>query len=160
MAEMITWRGNVIGLFLSHAHSPEKTRFLTADAEPLQCGIGIFKQGSRVEPHCHVSEPVLISEFPEFIMIRRGKAKASVYDPEGVLLRTLEMVPGDSLLLLRGGHAFEFLEDTELLEIKQGPYLGRDKMKHPLPVPADNLDLVLPAAPKKSHRIPPDSHAT
>jgi hypothetical protein len=36
--------------------------------------------------------------------------------------------PGDLLLNLIGGHSFDMLEETTLLEIKQGPYAGaRDK---------------------------------
>jgi hypothetical protein len=31
---------------------------------------------------------------------------------------------GDTILLASGGHGFEMLEDTEMLEIKQGPYSG------------------------------------
>jgi len=32
-------------------------------------------------------------------------------------------------MLLSGGHGFEFLEDTKMIEIKQGPYAGRDNDK-------------------------------
>jgi hypothetical protein len=31
---------------------------------------------------------------------------------------------GDIILLVAGGHGFRCLEDTVLLEIKQGPYTG------------------------------------
>jgi hypothetical protein len=31
---------------------------------------------------------------------------------------------GDVVVLLDGGHGFRMLEDTVLLEIKQGPYSG------------------------------------
>jgi len=33
---------------------------------------------------------------------------------------------GDILFLINGGHGFKMLEDSVLLEIKQGPYLGKD----------------------------------
>jgi len=33
---------------------------------------------------------------------------------------------GDVILLVSGGHGFEFLEDTELIEVKEGPYMGVD----------------------------------
>jgi hypothetical protein len=32
------------------------------------------------------------------------------------------------MLLASGGHGFEFLEETEMIEVKQGPYAG-DKDK-------------------------------
>jgi hypothetical protein len=37
---------------------------------------------------------------------------------------------GDLMLLSTGGHGFEILEDTDMIEIKQGPYAeGRDKTR-------------------------------
>lgn len=129
MPEMIEWKGEIIGIFIRGNFSPEKTHFITTAKEPLQCGIGVFKKGSKVEPHRHVGDPAVVSEFQEFISIRKGKALAKVFSPEGQMIQELTMNVGDSLLLLRGGHSFDFDEDTELMEIKQGPYLGREKMK-------------------------------
>ena len=35
---------------------------------------------------------------------------------------------GDTLILLRGGHGYKVLEDgTQVLEIKNGPYVGAEK---------------------------------
>ena len=136
MIEFIQWKGTTIGIFLPRDHSPSKTEFVTPLDEPLQLGIGVFKQGARVEPHRHVGSPAQVTEFQEFISLRRGLAMAQVFDPEGGLLKEIEMRPGDALLLLRGGHAFHFLEETELLEVKQGPYLGRENMKQALGRPA------------------------
>jgi hypothetical protein len=31
---------------------------------------------------------------------------------------------GDVILLIEGGHGFEVLEDLEMYEVKQGPYIG------------------------------------
>ncbi len=37
---------------------------------------------------------------------------------------------GDIILLSKGGHGFEVLEDIEMIEVKQGPYSGdKDKTK-------------------------------
>ena len=33
---------------------------------------------------------------------------------------------GDVILLASGGHGFEVLEELEMYEIKQGPYIGED----------------------------------
>ena len=38
--------------------------------------------------------------------------------------------PGDVILLIQGGHGFEVLEEVEMIEVKQGPYVGeRDKTR-------------------------------
>jgi mannose-6-phosphate isomerase-like protein (cupin superfamily) len=37
---------------------------------------------------------------------------------------------GDVILLIKGGHGFEVLEELEMIEVKQGPYLGeQDKVR-------------------------------
>ena len=34
------------------------------------------------------------------------------------------LLSGDVILLSKGGHGFLMLEDTEMIEVKQGPYAG------------------------------------
>ncbi len=37
---------------------------------------------------------------------------------------------GDAVVLVRGGHGFQVLEDLEMIEVKQGPYMGeKDKVR-------------------------------
>jgi hypothetical protein len=40
------------------------------------------------------------------------------------------LLTGDVILLAGGGHGFEMLEETEIIEVKQGPYDGdKDKTR-------------------------------
>ena len=43
-------------------------------------------------------------------------------------LKSKILKKGDVILLINGGHGFEMLEKTEMIEIKQGPY-SNDKDK-------------------------------
>ena len=36
---------------------------------------------------------------------------------------------GDTIILLAGGHGFNILEDTKMIEVKQGPYLSQAEDK-------------------------------
>jgi hypothetical protein len=47
-----------------------------------------------------------------------------VYDENKVMVALRDLYPNDVVLMVGGGHGFRNLEDTVLLEIKQGPYLG------------------------------------
>ena len=49
---------------------------------------------------------------------------ASAALPEKLLVATRELKTGDVMLMVGGGHGFRMLEDTVLLEVKQGPYTG------------------------------------
>jgi hypothetical protein len=50
-------------------------------------------------------------------------------EPVGEVIRVAGAGPfvvdcGDVILLAYGGHGFEMLEPTEMIEVKQGPYAG------------------------------------
>jgi hypothetical protein len=36
---------------------------------------------------------------------------------------------GDTILLIAGGHGFDILEDSKIIEVKQGPYEGAEQDK-------------------------------
>jgi hypothetical protein len=36
---------------------------------------------------------------------------------------------GDTIFFVAGGHGFTMLEDSKIIEVKQGPYFGKDKDK-------------------------------
>jgi hypothetical protein len=60
--------------------------------------------------------------------VRRGRLRAKIFDTAGKPLTDLELRAGDIILMLRGGHGYEVLEDgTEVLEVKNGPYVGPDR---------------------------------
>jgi len=52
------------------------------------------------------------------------------YDDSRNYLESRQLAAGDVILLAAGGHGFEVLEDLEMIEVKQGPYVGDcDKSK-------------------------------
>jgi hypothetical protein len=50
-----------------------------------------------------------------------------IYDDEQTLVKTSELLEGDIMLMIGGGHGFRMLEDTVFVEVKQGPYRGVDE---------------------------------
>jgi hypothetical protein len=56
------------------------------------------------------------------------------YDEAQRYLESRELGPGDIMLLARGGHGFRMLEACEIVEVKQGPYVGEhDKRRFEQP---------------------------
>jgi hypothetical protein len=47
-----------------------------------------------------------------------------LYDSDKAYIESRVLEAGDVILLVSGGHGFEMLEDTEMIEVKQGPYTG------------------------------------
>ena len=54
------------------------------------------------------------------IRVRDGSCEVDLYDESRMLVATRELTQGDVVLLVSGGHGFRMLEDTTLLEVKQG----------------------------------------
>ena len=62
----------------------------------------------------------------EVLFLRRGKVKVELFSSDHQYLQTSILQSGDVILLCGGGHSFEMLEDSSIIEVKQGPYAGDD----------------------------------
>ena len=83
-----------------------------------------------IQPHIHnpVSREVRFTQ--EVLFIKKGRVRVDFYDTEEVYLESRVLEKGDVILLIQGGHGFEVLEDLEMIEVKQGPYVGeQDKTR-------------------------------
>ena len=59
-------------------------------------------------------------------MVRSGRVRVNFYSSDKVFLEHRILETGDVILLCGGGHSFEMLEETSMIEIKQGPYMGEE----------------------------------
>lgn len=104
--------------------------FVTDPSEPVQVGTFAWKEGHIVSPHRHPSRVRVVTETQEALFVRRGKILVTVYDDAGRHVSSRIMGEGDVVVFLRGGHAVRALTDSDVVEIKQGPYdPDRDKVR-------------------------------
>jgi hypothetical protein len=86
--------------------------------------------GKIIEPHVHNPVPREVQYTQEVLLIKRGKLRVDFYNQQQTYLQSRILRSGDVILLAVGGHGFEVLEETEMVEVKQGPYAGdRDKQR-------------------------------
>ena len=50
--------------------------------------------------------------------------RVDFYNEQKNYLESRILETGDVILLITGGHGFEVLEEVEMIEVKQGPYVG------------------------------------
>ena len=101
--------------------------FFSPDGDFIQVGSWGYDAGKELKAHIHneVKREVLWTQ--EVLYVRKGKLRARVYDTKENLVKALEVSSGDIIILLRGGHGYDILEDgTQVLEVKNGPYVGPD----------------------------------
>ncbi len=104
-------------------HSPG-IHFFTSDDMPQQVAHMSHRSGKLIVPHVHSNSHRQISQMQEVLVIKNGKLRVDFYDEDDLYLHSRVLSSGDVILLTGGGHGFEVLEDLEMIEIKQGPYLG------------------------------------
>ncbi len=74
----------------------------------------------------HFHNPVLrqVEYTKEVLFIKSGRVRVDFYDETKKYLESIVLCSGDVVLLSGGGHGFEMLEASEIIEVKQGPYAG------------------------------------
>jgi uncharacterized protein YjlB len=99
--------------------------FYSQDNDFIQVGIWGYSDGKELKAHIHneVKREVLWTQ--EVLFVRKGKIRANIFDTAENKVSEIEVNSGDVIILLRGGHGYDILEDgTQVLEIKNGPYVG------------------------------------
>ena len=115
-----------IALVIRASFNEPGIHFLTPPNFSQQVAVMRHPAGKKLDPHVHnlVNRQVLYTQ--EVLMIRKGRLKVTLYNSARKRLRVLELTDGDVILLCGGGHAFEMLEETTMIEVKQGPYAGEN----------------------------------
>jgi hypothetical protein len=124
MMEPIVWESSALAYIISGTVMPEKTQFPTPSDLEFQVGFVVYPAGGMVRPHRHAPVTRTIERTCEVILVKKGKCDVDLYNDDRQLVATRELVTGDLIILVNGGHGFRMKEDTVLLEIKQGPYFG------------------------------------
>ena len=98
--------------------------FFTSGEVSQQLAYMNHPAGKKIEPHIHnpVNREVVYTQ--EVLFIKSGKLRVDFYDNNQKYIESRVLNKGDVILLMTGGHGFEVLEEIEMIEVKQGPYLG------------------------------------
>ena len=65
----------------------------------------------------------------ELLIIFSGQLKVFFYKKNNLRSKSVIINKKDMILLLSGGHGFKVLKKLEMLEIKQGPFIGEKDKK-------------------------------
>ena len=120
----------MIAIIIYAEHSHKGIEFFTPNNFSQQLAFMNRPKGYRISAHIHKPVPRNVRYTQETLFIRSGKVKINFFCENRQYLCTRELAKGDVILLVSGGHDFEMLEDTIMIEVKQGPYAGiEDKEK-------------------------------
>lgn len=103
----------------------EGVTFFSPEGSAQQLGLLSHKKGKVIEPHIHRIQERTIKDTQEVLIIRKGSLLVFLYTSDSKLVVWKRLYTGDVIHLISGGHALRMETDCEILEIKQGNYLGK-----------------------------------
>ena len=128
--EQVKHDSRLLGMIFRHDTPIDKLKFFTDDMNPFQIGIHHQPAGVSLIPHVHLLEhPITLNSIQELIYVQSGKVRVTFYSRQGKALSVYTLFPQDSALFIAEGHGVDFLEETRLFMIKQGPYPGTQHAK-------------------------------
>lgn len=127
--EEIGHQGKTIAIVLRNGFSAPASRFFSPADFSQQFGFLVHRQGHVIPAHFHKKIQREITLTQEVLLIKKGEIRVNLYSNEQVFLTSRSLRAGDIIFLCSGGHGFSMVQDSEIVEVKQGPYSGRDSDK-------------------------------
>jgi mannose-6-phosphate isomerase-like protein (cupin superfamily) len=131
----------LLAIIIRSDYKKDGIEFFTNDNDSQQLGYMNRPDGYIIPPHRHNIVPRAVHLTQEVLFIKSGKVRVDFYDNDQNYIQSTVLEKGDVILLSDGGHGFKMLENSEMIEVKQGPYCGeRDKVRF---LPIDENHLIL-----------------
>ncbi|WP_299522900.1 hypothetical protein [Winogradskyella sp.] len=131
----------LLAIIISSKFEKDGITFFTPNSFSQQLGYMKREKNYVIEPHVHnpVRREVVWTQ--EVLFIKSGKVRVDFYDDAKAYLLSKVIEKGDIILLASGGHGFEMLEESEIIEVKQGPYSGDKDKTLFKPIDSDQIHI-------------------
>ena len=116
----------MIAIIIYAEYHSEGIDFFTPNNFSQQLAYMKHPKDYKIGAHAHKPVPRSVKYTQETLFIRKGGVKINFYGENKQYLDSRKLKTGDVILLVSGGHDFFMLEDTEMIEVKQGPYAGEE----------------------------------
>tara|TARA_B100000963_G_C22638553_1_gene679037 strand:+ start:3100 stop:3573 length:474 start_codon:yes stop_codon:yes gene_type:complete len=122
--EYVHEKGKLLAIILRTNFTKEGIDFFTPNDFSQQLGYMNRPKGYKIQPHIHNKVERIINYTQEVLFIKTGIVRVDFYKDDKTYLLSKILEKGDVILLSSGGHGFEMLERSEIIEVKQGPFAG------------------------------------
>ncbi|MBN3894913.1 MAG: hypothetical protein HWQ41_06495 [Nostoc sp. NOS(2021)] len=142
MIDQITHQNQLLALIVSQRFDKPGIHFFTPNELSQQMAYMRHPVGKAIQPHVHNPVPREVQYTQEVLFIRKGKLRVDFYSNHQKYLESRILESGDVILLVTGGHGFEVLEEIEMIEVKQGPYVGEQDKTRFIGITAEQAKIV------------------
>jgi mannose-6-phosphate isomerase-like protein (cupin superfamily) len=122
--ETLVYNGEMYALIVRREFRQSGIHFFTPGDFSQQLAYMSRPAEYKIQPHFHREVQRDVHRTQEVLFVRKGRLRVDFYDTARRCIDSRILEAGDVILLAEGGHGFEMLEDCEIFEVKQGPYLG------------------------------------
>lgn len=122
--EVLKHNDQLLAIIIPQEFQKEGMEFFTPNELSQQLAYMHYPAEKVILPHIHNEVPRTITHTLETLIIKRGILRVDFYSDNSVYLCSRILKGGDLLLLASQGHGFKVLEEVEMFEVKQGPYVG------------------------------------
>jgi mannose-6-phosphate isomerase-like protein (cupin superfamily) len=130
MIENIIHKDKLLSVIIRTQYKSDGIEFFTPDDFSQQLAYMNRAKDYVIPPHVHNPVQRDVHFTQEVLLIKSGKVRVDYYDDDKNYLESKILNQGDVVLLAYGGHGFHMIEDSEIIEVKQGPYAGeQDKVR-------------------------------
>jgi len=141
MIQQIIHNKKLLSVIIRANYKSDGIEFFTPDDFSQQLAYMNRAKDYVIPPHVHNAVQRDVSFTQEVLVLKSGKVRVDYYDDDKNYLESRILNQGDVVLLAYGGHGFEMIEDSEIIEVKQGPYAGEmDKVRFD-PIEKEKLEI-------------------
>lgn len=133
---LVNASGTELAIILRADFAADGLEFFTPDDYGQQLGYMRHPAQHVIAAHVHHEIERTVRSTMEVLLIRSGTVRVDLFDDDLVHVAVRVLTDGDVIMLVAGGHRFEMLTQAEMIEVKQGPFLGTaDKSRFDPEVP-------------------------
>jgi hypothetical protein len=139
MLEQINHNNKLLAIIIKANYQKDGISFFTPDSFSQQLGYMNRPVDYVIPPHVHNVVERKVELTQEVLYVKSGKIRVDFYDDDRIYLESRIIEKGDVILLANGGHGFKMLEQSEMIEVKQGPFCGDQDKTRFEPIEENNI---------------------
>ena len=122
MFEKIKIKNEIHAIIIRNNYSKSGINFFTPNNFSMQLGYMKRPKNYQVIPHIHLIKKKIVKDFNEVLFVKKGKMVIKFFNRKKEFIKKKILKTGDIIFLCSGGHGIKMLEESEIIEVKQGPY--------------------------------------
>ena len=144
MIHYIKFQEKLLAIIIKANYDSNGIEFFTPNNFEQQLGYMKRDKDYVINPHFHNSVKREINYTKEVLFIKSGKVRVDFYDEKKIYFESRILTKGDVMLLAFGCHGFKMIEPTEMIEVKQGPFMPEIRTDKSLfePISDDKIKII------------------